>query len=152
MKPIRNCAKAIIIRDDKILAIKYADEGGVYYSLPGGRQLHGESLPDTLVRECQEELGVTPRKYRLQFIREYVGKHGESSWRDADVHQIEFIYLCELEDCDKPRGGTHRDKSQVDIVWLSIESIANHRFYPKVLRDYLGKPFPTEIEYWGIVN
>ena len=30
MRPLRNCAKAIIIRDRKILTVKYADEGGEY--------------------------------------------------------------------------------------------------------------------------
>ena len=36
MKLLRSCAKAIIIRDERILSIKYADEGGEYYALPGG--------------------------------------------------------------------------------------------------------------------
>ena len=138
MKSIRNCAKAIIIRDGKLLTVKYSDEGGEYYALPGGGQLHGESLPDALMRECQEELGVMLRKHSLRFIREYVGKYGESSWRDADVHQLEFIYVCELSDGEEPGSGVHKDKNQVDIVWLPIENITNYRFYPKKLIDYFG--------------
>ena len=152
MSPIRNCAKAIIVRDAKILAIKYADEGGEYYALPGGGQLHGETLPEALLRECREELGISVRNHGLKFIREYIGKYGESSWRDADVHQVEFLYECEIVGKDDPRGGTHRDHTQVDIAWLSIESIPNYRFYPRKLIGYLDKQLPLEIEYWGNVE
>lgn len=152
MRPLRNCAKAIIIRDQHILAIKYADEGGEYYALPGGGQLHGETLPDALVRECREELGVSVRNLGLRFIREYIGKDGESSWRDADVHQVEFIYECELEAGEEPKGGSHRDCSQVDVAWIPIASISSFRFYPKHLIEYLDQPLLNRIEYWGSVE
>lgn len=152
MRPLRNCAKAIIIRDRHILAIKYADEGGEYYALPGGGQFHEETLPDTLVRECREELGVSVRNLGLRFIREYIGKDGESSWRDADVHQVEFIYECALDAGEEPEGGSHRDHTQVDVAWIPIATIPSCRFYPKHLIAYLGRPLPNQIEYWGSVE
>ena len=152
MRPLRNCAKAIIIRDHKLLTVKYADEGGEYYALPGGGQLHGETLPETLVRECYEELGVTVKNCGLKFIREYIGKDGDSSWRDADVHQVEFLYECELQADAEPQGGAHWDHSQVDLVWLPIDSIAAYRLYPKSLIPYLKDPLPDRIEYWGNVE
>ena len=101
--------------------MKYADEGGEYFALPGGGQLHGEALPEALVRECREELGIPVRNRGLRFIREYIGKQGESSWRDASVHQVEFLFECEIDADDDPIGGTHRDHNQVDIVWLPID-------------------------------
>lgn len=149
MSLVRYCAKAIIVRDARILAIKYADESGEYYALPGGGQLHGETLPEALLRECQEELGISVRNQGLKFIREYIGKVGESSWRDADIHQVEFLYECEIVGKDEPRGGTHRDHAQVGIAWLPIDAIVNYRFYPKELMGYLDKPLPSGIEYWG---
>ena len=152
MRPLRNCAKAIIIRDRKLLTVKYADQGGEYYALPGGGQLHGETLPQALQRECHEELGVNVINRGLKFIREYIGKDGDSSWRDADVHQVEFLYECELAADAEPRGGSHRDHSQVDLVWLSIDSIADYRLYPKSLIPYLNDPLPDRIEYWGNVE
>jgi len=149
MSQIRNCAKAILIQDSKILAVKYADEGGEYYALPGGKQLHGETLPQALIRECMEELGISARNLGLKFIREYIGKHGESSWRDANVHQVEFMYECEIVGGDDPRGGIHQDHAQVDIAWLPIDSLADYRFYPKKLIGYLQGPLPLKVEYWG---
>jgi 8-oxo-dGTP diphosphatase len=117
-----------------------------------GGQLHGESLPETLLRECFEELGVKVRNLGLKFIREYVGKVGESAWRDAGVHQVEFLYECALATGEEPQGGMHRDHSQVGIDWLPIESLAAYRFYPKKLTQYLSHALPDQIEYWGKVD
>ena len=107
--------------------------------------MHGETLPEALLRECREELGISVKNRGLRFIREYVGKDGESSWRDADVHQVEFIHECELDAGEEPKGGSHRDHTQVDIVWLPINSMTNYRFYPKKLIDYLSEPLPDQI-------
>jgi 8-oxo-dGTP diphosphatase len=152
MDVIRTCAKAIIIRDRHLLSVKYSDAGGEYYALPGGGQQHGETLPQTLQRECHEELGVEVKNLGLRFIREYIGKSGESSWRDARVHQVEFLYECELRAGEEPIGGAHQDHSQVDLVWLPIDRISGVRFFPRKLTPYLGRPFPELIEYWGAVD
>lgn len=150
--PTRNSAKALIIRDGNLLAIKYADSGGEYYALPGGGQQHGETLEEALHRECYEELGVQVRNLGLRFIREYIGKDGESSWRDADIHQVEFIFECELDSGEEPKGGHHKDLTQVAIFWIPISSISEFRFYPKTLTGYLNQPIPDQIEYWGSVE
>lgn len=152
MNIIRNCAKAIIVRDRYLLGVKYSDAGGEYYALPGGGQQHGETLPQTLQRECHEELGVNVKNLGLRFIREYIGKYGESSWRDAKVHQVEFLYECQLRADDEPRGGTHWDQAQVALAWLPIDGIPGVRFFPRKLTEYLGRPFPKLIEYWGAVD
>ena len=152
MSIVRTCAKAIIIREDQLLSVQYIDAGGEYFALPGGGQQHGETLLQTLQRECREELGVDVEHSRLRFIREYIGKYGESSWRDANVHQIEFLYECALRAGEEPRGGAHADLSQVSVVWLPIEGISKVRFFPRKLTHYLGRPFPEQIEYWGAVE
>ena len=152
MKPPWNCARAIIIRDAKILAIEYSDEGGEFYALPGGKQLHGETLPEALERECRQELGASVQNLGSRFIREYIGKYGESSWRDADVHQVELIFECGLDAGAEPKGGSHTDHDQVGVIWLSIAAISDVRLYPKELIEYLGRPLPARIEFWGNVE
>ena len=54
---IRNSAKAIIVKDSKVLLTKNEDNEGVFYLFPGGGQEHGETLPETVKRECLEEIG-----------------------------------------------------------------------------------------------
>lgn len=59
MEPVRNSGKAIIIQGASLLVIVHRDEEGTWYSLPGGGQEPGETLPEALQRECHEELGVS---------------------------------------------------------------------------------------------
>ncbi|MBM3861911.1 MAG: NUDIX domain-containing protein, partial [Verrucomicrobia bacterium] len=68
---IRNSAKAIIIRDGCVLLVRVNDEGGEWYVLPGGGQRHGESLHETVRRECLEEIGVEVEVGELRLVREY---------------------------------------------------------------------------------
>lgn len=129
--------------------MKYADQSGEYFALPGGGQLHGETLPETLARECHEELGISVGNRGLRFVREYIGDQGESSWRDTGVHQVEFLFECEIDAGHDSIDGTHRDHTQVDVSWLPIDHIGEYRFYPKKLAEYLGSPLADAIEYWG---
>ena len=46
-RPIRNSAKALIIRDGKMAAVRLEDSDGVWYILPGGGQETEELLPET---------------------------------------------------------------------------------------------------------
>ena len=58
MRQIRTAARALIIQDQKVLAIKMRDRTGIFYILPGGGQKHGETLRQSLERECLEEIGT----------------------------------------------------------------------------------------------
>ena len=44
MNQIRNSAKAIIVKNGKLLTMKGIDNKGDYYLLPGGGQGFGETL------------------------------------------------------------------------------------------------------------
>ena len=46
---VRTAAKAVIIREDALLAVKFQVPEGIYYTLPGGGQLPGETLAETML-------------------------------------------------------------------------------------------------------
>jgi ADP-ribose pyrophosphatase YjhB (NUDIX family) len=96
MRHIRNSAKAIIIRDQKILLTKNKDSFGVFYLLPGGGQEPGESIVEALKRECIEEISSEVTPIDIRYVRDYIGKNHEFADFDADVHQIEYMFVCSL--------------------------------------------------------
>ena len=51
----------MIISDNRILAMH--DERSPYFYLPGGRVTMGETAEQAVIREMQEELGITPENY-----------------------------------------------------------------------------------------
>ncbi len=135
MKSIRTAPKAIIVRDGKLLVTCNRDEEGLFYLLPGGGQQPAETLAEALRRECLEEIGAKIEVGELLFVREYIGSHHEFAEFEGDVHQIEFMFGCRLEDGEMPAIGSLPDEWQTEIAWLPIDELENHRLYPAGLKD-----------------
>ncbi|MBS4189353.1 NUDIX domain-containing protein [Bacillus sp. FJAT-49705] len=152
---IRNSAKAVILQDEKLLAIKKQDRDGYYYILPGGGQEHGENLHEALKRECIEEINADVEVGDLIFIREYIGKNHEHFEFDSHLHQTEYMFLCKIKAGNKKIGnGTNPDDGQLGVEWLPLSELFEYRIYPQTMRGYLqdyfaGKETPT---YLGDIN
>ncbi|MET3549417.1 ADP-ribose pyrophosphatase YjhB (NUDIX family) [Paenibacillus favisporus] len=120
---IRNTVRALIIQDGRLLAIKKErPEVGVYYALPGGAQEVGETLEQTLQRECFEELGIDVAEHKFICIREYISKNHEYSFIVKEVHAVEFIYECRIKATDTFIS-SQADVGQIGTEWIPIESI-----------------------------
>ncbi|KYG90611.1 NUDIX hydrolase [[Bacillus] sp. KCTC 13219] len=139
---IRNSAKAIIVKDKKLLAIKIQENGGTYYILPGGGQEHGENLHQALERECKEELGVEVEIGELIFVREYIGKNHEFAARHAHAHQTEFMFLCHVHH-NTFINGSNPDKGQIAVEWLPLNDLLEYKLYPQALRAHLISYFDS---------
>lgn len=61
---MRISANVVIIRSGRIAAIKSHKNGGAF-ELPGGKAELNEHPAQTAIRECEEEVGVTPKLERL---------------------------------------------------------------------------------------
>ena len=153
MKPIRNSAKAIIIRDGKLLAIELRDAGETWYILPGGGQDPGETLTEALSRECLEETGAAVKVGRLAYIREYIGRNHEFAGTDSETHTIDFMFSCAVPDGYDPAVGHLPDTGQIAVRWLPIQDLISYSLYPLSLRPILmDNDSDTTPVYLGDVN
>lgn len=146
----RNSAKAVTIKDNKLLAIQKMDTDGPWYLLPGGGQEFGETLIDTLKRECFVEMGAKIEVGKMILCREYIGKNHEFSETDSDFHQVEFYFHCTLITEVNESAATHPENGQTGVCWLSISGDNDVRLYPKFLLSALRDV--AEFTYYGDMN
>ncbi|MFC7394774.1 NUDIX domain-containing protein [Scopulibacillus cellulosilyticus] len=155
---IRHSAKAIIIKNGKLLVTENKDNFGTFYLLPGGGQKHGEDLHQALKRECYEEIGIRVEPKELIYLREYIGKNHEFHAFDGDVHKIEYIFLCKPASEDEPQAGRRPDQYQTGVTWLPLADLMDYRFYPKAAcpliteRFYIKEHIDEQPVYLGDVN
>jgi 8-oxo-dGTP diphosphatase len=136
MKPVRNSIKAVIIREGKILLTVNNDGEKRFYLLPGGGQEPGETMEQALKRECLEEIGVTVKVGEMLWVREFLGSRYEWDVFHG-LHQVEFMFVCSLEDGARPHVGTVSDTWQTGVEWVSLDRLPEVEFYPKTLKPLL---------------
>ena len=134
----RNSAKAIIIKNGKMLFTKNRDDLGIYYILPGGGQEPEETLIDALKRECREEIGAEIEIGELQYIREFIEKNHPPIGCHYEPHQIEFMFLCSLVSDITLEKGTEPDSFQIGAEWLELSRLAEYRTYPQMMNDIIS--------------
>ncbi|WP_433753776.1 NUDIX domain-containing protein [Paenibacillus amylolyticus] len=129
-RKIRNSAKALIINDGRMLAMKQDDHDEVIYILPGGSQNAGETLTDAVKREVGEEIGVEVKPLSLEFVIE--GVYGEA------LHRVDFVFLCEyIGLMDRDSSTLPSDENQVEYEWLEIKNINDLPLFPSKLRKQI---------------
>ena len=109
---------AMIISGNKILAMH--DEQSPYFYLPGGRVTMGETAEQAVVREVQEELGVTPKITRPVY------------------HELCIYFLMDISDTNLlEKGNTFtltEGKHILTFEWLEFDRLKEEYFYPLFLK------------------
>jgi hypothetical protein len=100
-----------------------------------------------------EEVGAQVQVGELKLIREYIGSNHEFAEHDGGMHQIEFMFECQIDETYSPHNGGIPDTYQTGVVWLPLSDLEHFRLYPKILGAMLrnglqGVPFT----YLGDVN
>jgi len=141
---------AMIISDGKILAMH--DDRSPYYYLPGGRVTIGETAENAVIREVQEELGVTPKIVRPLWLNQAFFTEDVDNLR---YHELCIYFLMDISNTDLLERGklfTSNEGHRTHIFeWLEFERLREEYFYPLFLKkDIFNLPnvftIRTEIE------
>jgi len=125
-------ATAIIpFPEGKILLIKRNTKPFVgYWALPGGRMDPGETIEQTVVRECKEETGLD-----VAIVRK-VGEYVERGTKD----DIEYEYYPTCFVVNMVGGEVKRQESEIqEIQPFSLNALPNPLAFEhdKMIADYL---------------
>ena len=150
---IRSAARAIIIQNNSALFVQMKNDDGEFFILPGGGQLHGETLVQSLERECMEELGIDISVGRLIYTREYIGKNHQFDHRHRNFHQIEHVFVCEILNDSKLGNGHETDKKQIGYRWIKLNKLSDYNVLPSPIKSLLQTDDLTLFNsYLGDVN
>ena len=123
-RQVRTSAKALVIRDGRMLALRMRDSDGEFFIMPGGGQQAGEVLPEAVAREVPEETGITVAVKDIAFVIE--GSQGEV------FHRVDIVFRCEL--LDSGRAVSHPDSQQIGYEWLPVAELNRTPLFPSRLR------------------
>lgn len=148
---IRNAARALILKNDKVLMLRKEHSNGTRYALPGGGQETGESLQESLQRECIEEIGSEVIVKELLHVADYFKPRNTNP--PTVRHLVEFLFICEVPDDYQPHNGENPDKHQVEVVWAELEELSRLPIFPKSLvANLLGMQGKSRHVYLGSVK
>lgn len=124
---------AMMITDGKILTMK--DERSPYYYLPGGRVKIGETAENAVIREVQEELGITPKTIRPLWLNQ---AFFTEEIDNLHYHELCIYFLMDITDTDLlSRGEQFTIKEGCHthtFEWLEFDRLKNEYFYPLFLK------------------
>lgn len=143
---IRVKARALIMRDQMVLCQKKRSGNQIYMSLPGGTQEFNESLEQTVMRECAEEIGTTVIPSDLAFVMAH-----NKSFSGSKIQKLECIFAATVASDYIPKNGPEPDENQVDILWGHVDNLANYMFMPPQFIEALEMRLKGKNQlYWSL--
>jgi 8-oxo-dGTP pyrophosphatase MutT (NUDIX family) len=141
---MRQAVRAIMIKDQDMLAMHRNKFGKVFYELVGGGIGVGETAEEALNREVREETSLKIGNIKMVFVEEAGKPYGN-----------QYIYLCEYvggEPIMQPSSAEAQinklGKNIYTPVWLPLEKLDKVPFLSKELQDNILKclesGFPDE--------
>lgn len=125
---------AMMISNNRILAMH--DERSPYFYLPGGRVAMGETAEQAVVREIQEELGITAKIVRPLWLNQAFFTEDVDN---LHYHELCIYFLMDISETDLLQKGDSfamlEGKHTHVFEWLEFDRLKNEYFYPLFLKN-----------------
>lgn len=102
-----------------LLAMKKQGHGVGFWNGVGGKLDSGETVEQALVRECQEEIGVTPTSYEPIAINAYY-----QLYHGAPTENICHAYTCTIWE------GEPRESEEMAPQWFQLADLPLEHMWP----------------------
>ena len=112
MSDVRRTLLFLVNDTEILLAMKKRGFGAGLWNGVGGKLEPGESLEEALVRECQEEICITPTVYHKVAELDFYGGSAEEGW-----HMFVHAYVC------TDWQGTPQETEEMAPQWFKKEAI-----------------------------
>jgi 8-oxo-dGTP diphosphatase len=141
---IRNVSRALSIRQGQTLMLrKKTGEGPDRFALPRGAQDPGESLADTLNRECLEETATSKESAELVYVADFIKLRHPRPATHRNV--VDFLFRCVVPDDYLPRddcllqSGKKLDKHKLGVLWRALFELHQTPLFPRYLSRCLPR-------------
>lgn len=114
-----------IVKDGKLMLMKYIYGGVEVYNLPGGNAEEMEAIAETVERELMEELNLSVKANQLLLV----GETHQASNNNSVLHLIFDAQILEGIPQLNPEHTT-----ALEVVWIALHDIHLLNMYPNVGR------------------
>lgn len=137
MRNIECIARGVIEEDGKFLLCRGKGLGNWFF--PGGHIEEGESAPESLVREIEEEIGEQSEVTRFLGASEnkYETKNGA-------VHEINLVFEVKL----LSSNGCVSKEDHLEYAWLTHDELRDAIVFPATLKDAILTTHAKEKPFW----
>jgi 8-oxo-dGTP diphosphatase len=108
-------ASAVLLRNDCLLLVQRAQAPNAgYWSFPGGKIQAGETVQQAVLRELDEETGVSARAGSILTVLDVMAHRGD---------RLDYHYLLVVIYCDWLSGAPRAADDAADARWIPIEHL-----------------------------
>lgn len=130
-------ATGILVRNGKLLMVasRYPNHAEPLWNLPGGRQLPGELLAETVVREVFEETGLRVETGEVAYVSESY---------DGDVHFLNVAFRVILRQTQDENGPAQDDTWEDHVV--KVEWVPRAEVRERIVVGVVREPLIAYLE------
>ena len=143
-KSYRPSVRGIIFNKDNLISLIYSQKYH-FYKLPGGGIEEGENYLETLIREVDEETGLTVIPDSVQEFGEALRIQKSSTLKDTIFVQQNFYYICQTTDQIHSQH-LDQDEQEADFILKTVsldEAIATNQAF---IANCQGTPTECKVE------